>query len=109
MVTRSVYSTKTQRSRKRHQTWAEALAKKQIQPVIDSRYKLEQIEEAQQYMQGSILAKSLLMWIDFLQEPVELNGPALLVQINHNVNVLLRTYQSSPSGVIVRKSKSSSL
>lgn len=35
-----------------HQTWSDALAKKQIQPVIDSEFRLDQIEEAQQYMQS---------------------------------------------------------
>lgn len=35
-----------------HQTWGDALAKKQIQPVIDSEFQLEQIEEAQQYMES---------------------------------------------------------
>ncbi len=34
-----------------HQTWQDALAKKEITPIIDSAFALEQIEEAQHYMQ----------------------------------------------------------
>lgn len=35
-----------------HQTWFDLLARKQIKPIIDSEYTLEQIEEAQTYMQS---------------------------------------------------------
>lgn len=37
-----------------HDRWFDALAKKQIKPVIDSEFNLEQIEEAQQHMQAGI-------------------------------------------------------
>lgn len=36
-----------------HQKWLNLLTKKQIKPIIDSEFKLEQIEEAQHYMQSS--------------------------------------------------------
>lgn len=37
-----------------HHTWFAALEKKQIKPIIDSEFTLEQIEEAQQYMQSGM-------------------------------------------------------
>lgn len=47
-----------------NQTWHDALAKKEIKPIIDSEFTLEQIEEAQEYMQtgthfGKIIIKVL--------------------------------------------------
>ncbi|CAM4432824.1 MAG: Phthiocerol synthesis polyketide synthase type I PpsC [Legionella sp.] len=37
-----------------HERWFDVVAKKQIKPVIDSEFNLEQIEEAQQHMQAGV-------------------------------------------------------
>jgi NADPH2:quinone reductase len=37
-----------------HQTWFDLLSPKKILPIIDSEFKLEQIEEAQEYMQSGL-------------------------------------------------------
>lgn len=37
-----------------HKQWFDSLANQQIKPIIDSEFQLEQIEEAQQYMQSSL-------------------------------------------------------
>lgn len=37
-----------------HQTWFDKLSQKQIMPIIDSEFKLEQIESAHEYMQSGL-------------------------------------------------------
>lgn len=47
-----------------HKMWLDALIKKQLTPIIDSEFKLEQIEEAHQYMQAGLHFGKIVVHID---------------------------------------------
>lgn len=47
-----------------HQSWFDLLSQKQINPIIDSEYKLEQIEEAQEHMQTSAHFGKIIIHVD---------------------------------------------
>ncbi|EHL29212.1 NAD(P)H-quinone oxidoreductase [Legionella drancourtii] len=47
-----------------HQTWFGLLTQKQIRPIIDSEFKLEQIEEAQEHMQSSVHFGKIIIHVD---------------------------------------------
>lgn len=47
-----------------HQKWNDALTKKQLKPIIDSEFNLEQMEEAQQYMQSGVHFGKIVIHVD---------------------------------------------